>query len=120
MKRAACAALLGLCLAGCASPGGAPGVAPPDSGRGGDSGRLILLTVSNPPERLNLRAGSTPQGYDGMPLYAESNAAKAVLADVERDYSLREVSGWPIGPLQVHCVMEEIPPGVSRAARVRW
>lgn len=112
MKRAASAALLGLCLAGCASGGGAP----PDAGRAADSGRLILLTVANPPERLNLRAGSTPQGYDGMPLYAESNAAKAALAEVERDYSLRQVSGWPIGPLQVHCVMEEIPPGVSRVA----
>jgi subtilisin family serine protease len=112
MRRALRAALLGLCLAGCAGPGGAP----PDPGRGGDGGRLILLTVANPPERLNLHAGSTPQGYDGMPLYGESAAAAAALAELERDYSLREVSGWPIGPLQVHCVLLEIAPGVSRAA----
>jgi subtilisin family serine protease len=33
---------------------------------------------------------------------------------VEREYGLREVNAWPIGPLQIHCAVLEIPSGADR------
>jgi subtilisin family serine protease len=80
----------------------------------GQPGRLILLTVANPPELLALRAGSSLRGYDLAPAYRESNSARALLDGIERDHHLHELANWPIEPLQVHCVVLELPATASR------
>jgi len=115
MNARACAALLACWLAGCAGLPAGGGDAAAEQMRSATA-RLILLTVANPAQvqAVALRAGSSLRGYDGMPLYAESDSARASLAALEHDYGLREIAGWPIQPLQVHCVVLQIPDGSSR------
>ncbi len=115
MMRRACAVLLVCWLAGCAAlPDGGGDAAASAPRMRNDAALLILLTVANPVQAVALHAGSSLRGYDGMPLYAESESARATLAALEHDYGLREIAGWPIQPLQVHCVVLEIPAGGSR------
>ncbi|MDR3416320.1 MAG: S8 family serine peptidase [Nevskia sp.] len=108
-----CAALLAAGLAACS---GVPARVVDSAPTRQDPGRLILLTVANPPEILALRAGSTLRGYDISPAYRQSGSAQALLDGIESDYGLREVAAWPIAPLQVHCVVLQIPAGASRQA----
>jgi len=82
----------------------------------GEPQRLIVVAVANTPEPVSVRAGSTLRGYDAAPRYAETSAARAMLASLASDYGLREVSGWPIRPLQMQCVVFEIPAGAVRDA----
>ncbi|HZR36484.1 MAG TPA: S8 family serine peptidase [Nevskia sp.] len=115
MKQRACAALLACWLAGCAGLPGSGGDAAAAAPRMRDgAARLIVLTVANPAQAVALHAGSSLRGYDGMPLYAEGESARANLAALERDYGLREIAGWPIQPLQVQCVVLEMAEGGSR------
>lgn len=101
-----------LWLAACAAvPGGADPAAPRMRGAPGE---MILLTVANPAQPQLAHAGSTPHGYDSMPLYAAGGDALATVAAIERRYGLSEVAAWPIAPLQVHCVALQLPPGVPR------
>lgn len=114
MKRVAGVALLAWWLAGCAGLHAGGDASPAAPRMRSAASRLILLTVTNPAQAVALHAGSSLRGYDGMALYAESDSARASLAALERDYGLSEIAGWPIEPLQVHCVVLEIPDGGSR------
>jgi subtilisin family serine protease len=80
-----------------------------------DAARLILVTVANPPEALTMRAGSTRHGYDGAGAWGVSAQARATASAIASEYALREVSAWPIAPLEVHCVVFEIAAGAQRA-----
>jgi len=112
MTRCIGAVLLALCLAACAA---VPGAADPAAARMRETpASLILLTVANPAQPVTQHAGSTLRGYDSMPLYAPSGSASAEVAAIEQDYGLRQVAAWPIAPLQVHCVVLEVPAGSSR------
>ena len=103
------ALLPALYLAACAA---VPGSADPAAAQmRAAPGSLILLTVADPPEPVAAHAGSTPRGYDSMPLYSAGGSARAEVAAIERDYALHEVAAWPIAPLQVHCVVLEIAAG---------
>jgi hypothetical protein len=108
------AAALALGLAACAT---VPGGADPAAARmRGEPDNLILLTVANPLQPVADRAGSTPRGYDSVPSYAAGGSALAAVAAIEKRYGLSEVAGWPILPLQVHCVVLQVPEGLSREA----
>ena len=112
MRRGLAALLPALWLAGCAVvPGGAD---PAAAQMRGEPAGLILLTVANPVPPAMGQPGSTPHGYDSMPLYAAGGDALAEAAAIERDYGLREVAAWPIAPLQVHCLALQLPAGASR------
>ncbi|MFI4979942.1 MAG: S8 family serine peptidase [Nevskiales bacterium] len=114
LARALLAIALGLGLAACAT---VPGSADPAAARMRvDPASLIVLTVANPVGSVAAHAGSTLRGYDSIPLYTSGDRARAVVAAIEQDYGLREVAAWPIMPLQVHCVVLEVPPGASRDA----
>ena len=105
-----------LCLAACAV---VPGAADPAAAQmRAAPASLILLTVADPPEPMAAHAGSTPRGYDSMPLYTAGGSARAEVAAIERDYDLHEVAAWPIAPLQVHCVVLEVPAGNLREKSV--
>jgi subtilisin family serine protease len=80
----------------------------------GDPQRLIVLAVANNPEAAALRAGSTLRGYETVPRYAETDTARATLDAIAADYGLHEVSGWPIRPLKMQCVVFAIPEGAAR------
>jgi subtilisin family serine protease len=112
------ALLLAALLCGCA---GAPPAALPDSDADAltmreHPERLIVLAVANPKDSIATQAGSTVAGYTIAPRYAAGSDARRVLSEVARDYSLRELAGWPIPPLRLHCVVLEIPQHKARDA----
>jgi hypothetical protein len=82
----------------------------------GDPQRLIVLAVADDPEATALRAGSTLRGYETVPRYTETGTARATLNAIAADYGLHEISGWPIRPLKMQCVVFEIPEGAARDA----
>jgi hypothetical protein len=77
---------------------------------------LIIAGVDSGSAAFMAHAGSTPRGYDGIAAYGPTARALSVMRSVEHDYGLREVSGWPIEPLHMHCAVLETPPGADRAA----
>jgi len=78
------------------------------------SDRFIIVAVDNVAAAYVAHAGGTPRGYDTVADYGASAHAREVLHAVEREYGLREVNAWPIGPLQIHCAVLEIPSGADR------
>jgi Subtilase family len=72
------------------------------------------VAVDNQPAAFVAHAGGTPRGYDAVADYGATAHARQTLHAVEREYGLREVNAWPIGPLQVHCAVLEIPSGADR------
>ena len=80
-----------------------------------DPERFIIVAVENVPTAYVAHAGSTPRGYDAVADYGATVRARETLHAVEREYGLREVNAWPIGPLQIHCAVLEIPSGADRS-----
>jgi hypothetical protein len=78
------------------------------------SDRLIIVAVDNVPAAYVAHAGGTPRGYDAVADYGATAKAREALHAVERQYGLREVNAWPIGPLQIHCAVLEIPADADR------
>ena len=76
--------------------------------------RLIIVAVDNVPAAFVAHAGGTPRGYDAVADYGATAHARETLHAVEREYDLREVNAWPIGPLQIHCAVLQIPSGADR------
>jgi subtilisin family serine protease len=76
----------------------------------------IIAAVSNEPAAFMSHAGSTPRGYDVVSAYGPTDRARQLMRDLEADYTLREVSAWPIESLHMHCAVLEIPAGADRAA----
>src|ERR1700727_2330690 len=76
--------------------------------------RFIIVAVDNVPAAFVAHAGGTPRGYDAVADYGATAHARETLHAVEREYGLREVNAWPIGPLQIHCAVLEIPSGADR------
>ncbi len=74
----------------------------------------IIVAVDNVPAAYVARAGSTPRGYDAVADYGATARARETLHAVERQYGLREVNAWPIGPLQIDCAVLQIPTGADR------
>jgi subtilisin family serine protease len=79
------------------------------------SDRYIIVAVDNVPVTYVAHAGGTPRGYDAIADYGASTHAREALHAVEREYGLREVNAWPIGPLQIHCAVLQIPSGADRS-----
>jgi hypothetical protein len=76
--------------------------------------RFIIVAVDNVPAAFVAHAGGTPRGYDAVADYGATAHARETLRAVEREYGLREVNAWPIGPLQIHCAVLEIPSAGDR------
>ena len=83
---------------------------------GQSSERLIIAAVDNDPTAFLANAGGTPRGYDNIVPYGATSAARARMRSLEKDYGLREVSEWPIKPLQMDCAVFKIPDGADRAS----
>jgi hypothetical protein len=79
------------------------------------SDRFIIVAVDNVPAAYVAHAGGTPRGYDAVADYGASAHARETLHAVEHEYGLREINAWPIGPLQIHCAVLEIPSGADRS-----
>jgi subtilisin family serine protease len=76
--------------------------------------RFIIVAVENTPATFVAHAGGTPRGYDAIADYGASARARESMRAVEREYGLREVNAWPIGPLHIHCAVLEVPLGADR------
>ncbi len=106
----ACAALI---CSGCAAVGGKDALLPQGNAAADDS-RLIIVTVENEAPAAAPRPGTTPRTYSGTGIYMASDAARATMRNLARQYSLTEVAAWPIAPLKVHCSVFRIPAEGSR------
>ncbi len=78
--------------------------------------RFILVTLRNDSAMLASRASSTPRGYDTASAYAAGSRARSIARALARKHSLRQVSAWPIAPMDVHCILFELPADVPRAS----
>ena len=76
--------------------------------------RFIIAAVDNGSTTFFTGAGSTPRGYDTISAYGPSSRASQVMHSLEQEYGLREVSAWPIVPLNLHCAVLQVPAGVDR------
>jgi hypothetical protein len=76
--------------------------------------RFIIAAVDNGSTTFFTGAGSTPRGYDTIAAYGPSSRASQVMHSLEQEYGLREVSAWPIVPLNLHCAVLQVPAGVDR------
>lgn len=79
-----------------------------------DSRRDIVLAVANPLVPPPLHAGSNLLGYAASKQYVASQRAASTLDKLARQYGLREVTAWPIKPLNLYCAVLEPPAGASR------
>jgi subtilisin family serine protease len=108
--------LLAASLSGCVSTAL---VAPSDLplGARSDDAQLVVVAVNSLAPAVSARAGSTQRGgYGTGSQYAVSDATRAMLASLSRDYQLTKVAEWPIHALGMQCAVMRIPPGASRAA----
>ena len=114
-SRVLCAAAVAL-LAGCSALGAraAPEEDADALGMRSNPERYVLVTVDNEPWAMQTRAGATTRGYDTAVRYRVSSRARATVQELSSSYHLREVRGWPIPALKVHCVVFELPGGAER------
>ena len=83
-----------------------------------DPGQFVVITVRNDMQPPAATPGSTPRGYGGGGVYGVSASTRAITHSLERDYSLREVSAWPIESLRVNCIVARVPDLAPRAALI--
>lgn len=76
--------------------------------------RLIVVTLRSDRPMHTPRAGSTVRSYRGAGSYSVAPTVIAQARSLASSYKLREVSGWPIALLGVHCVVYAIDPGADR------
>jgi hypothetical protein len=103
-------AMLGACASG---PHG--GLPPSEDSMRDDSSRYVVLAVANPLEGISSRAGSSLTAYSAPPRYTVGTRAAQLVAELVREYGLREATGWPIPSLGWHCVVLEIAPHTVRS-----
>jgi subtilisin family serine protease len=77
--------------------------------------QFIVVAVNNPVSARPGAVGGTAHGYGGSNYRVGASAAE-VVRDLARQYSLTQVSEWPIEQLGMHCVLFRIPPGTTREA----
>ncbi|MEB1528036.1 S8 family serine peptidase [Xanthomonas sp. WHRI 7945] len=122
--RRACLLVACLALGGCAhgGRGGASAAAPAtpaktpamDASPALDSQRQIVLAVANPMAAPGRHAGSNLIGYASSKYYGAGTQAVATLDALTQRYGLRQVTGWPLKPLGLYCVVLEPTPGIER------
>jgi hypothetical protein len=84
----------------------------------GASEQYVVVTVHNR-QALIPRAGSTLRDYDSTATYGISPAARKELRALASAHRLREVDGWPIAALGVHCAIFQLPGDVAPAEALR-
>jgi hypothetical protein len=76
--------------------------------------RLIVAAVDNHRAPFLASVGGTPRAYDGLSVYGPTPHSLRTMHAIAREYGLREVTAWPIQPLDLHCAVLEIAVGVDR------
>ena len=101
-----------MCLMGCAASPlrPSPEARPLMSERAAE---LIVVTVRNDDYPIATRAGSTIRAYGTPGRYSATARTHRSVQGLASTYGLREVSGWPIPMLKVHCIVFELPDAVD-------
>ncbi len=107
--------LAALWLCACVGPRERQPAGPPSDPLGAPD-RLILVTVANPAALVPTVAASGLHGYDALAAYGAGDEARARERRIAVRHGLQAMSGWPIGPLQVHCIVYSIPDERARDA----
>lgn len=81
-----------------------------------DVARDVVLAVDNPIQAPAPHAGSNLLGYGAVAQYRNGQRAMATMAELKRQYGLREIAGWPIKPLGLYCAVLRPGPEVDREA----
>jgi hypothetical protein len=84
----------------------------------GSTDQYVVITVHNQ-QALMPRAGSTLRDYDSTASYGISPSARRELRALASAHRLREVDGWPIAALGVHCAVFQLPADVAPAEALR-
>jgi subtilisin family serine protease len=84
----------------------------------GATEQYVVVTVHNR-QGLMPRAGSTLRDYDSTSAYGVSPVARKELRALAAAHHLREVDGWPIAALGVHCAVFQLPQDVVPADALR-
>lgn len=79
---------------------------------------FLIVTLYPVPGGLRTSPGSSAPRYDGAGPYDVSAETRNTVHALERAYGLREVSGWPIPALHVHCVVFRVPPTQTPASEI--
>lgn len=87
--------------------------APPFNAGRADPATTLVVAVEEHPDPA-LMAGSTPQGYAGMPLYQGSQRARATLDALAHDYRLQALSAWTVPSLKLRCALVKVPGSADR------
>lgn len=102
-------------LAACAAPPAAvPETAADQHAMSEQPHRLIVVAVANPKGPGSVLAGSTQGSYASMPQYVAGAAARQAVERLKQAHGLRELTGWPIDALRLHCVVLEVAAHASR------
>lgn len=84
----------------------------------GPADQYVVVTVHNR-QAMTPRAGSTLRDYDSGATYNVSPAARQELRALASAHRLREVDGWPIPALGVHCAVFRLPNDIAPAEAMR-
>lgn len=84
----------------------------------GSADQYVVVTVHNR-QPLLPRAGSTLRDYDSTAAYNVSPAARKELRALATAHRLREVDGWPIFALGVHCAVFQLPSDIAPVEALR-
>lgn len=103
--------VLALVLAGSAH-------ASPDWSKASDSAALIVVAIDEKSDPV-VAAGSTPRGYDNLAGYQGSQRSKTAAARLAGDHQLAEIAAWTIEPLQLRCMVYQIPGDADRGRILR-
>lgn len=114
---AALATTLALWLAGCAALPGSGPLSPSLAQSSTDDSNLVIVAIDNPTAAGPARPASTRPGYPGA-RYAASTAALRTMRALATQYSLAEVTAWPIDVLDMHCAVLRIPATASRESLI--
>ncbi|MCI0516222.1 MAG: S8 family serine peptidase [Woeseiaceae bacterium] len=85
----------------------------PAAAQNGDPERDILVTIDNQGARARGTSAGAP--YRNRKRYSIAPAARRNADEVRDEYSLQEISHWPIRSLSIYCIVYRVRPGVDLA-----
>lgn len=75
--------------------------------------RRIIVAITEKPD-AGAAIGSSPRGYAGLPDYSGSQRTRAAARRIAEANGLVEIAAWTVEPLQIRCMLYEVPASSSR------
>ena len=99
-------------LAGLQPSAALKAASPFDAGSADPASTLVVAVEEHAAPAMT--AGSTPQGYAGMPVYQGSQRARATLDALAHEYHLQSLSAWTVATLKLRCALVKVPVSADR------